>query len=58
MKAIQRDRSHGPAEEQEDIMRTLGYVAAIAMAAAGAGLGLLAVKSVPDARRYMAIRKM
>jgi hypothetical protein len=56
--AMQRDRGHGPAEEQEDIMRTLGYVAAIAMATAGAGLGLLAVKSVPDVRRYMAIRKM
>jgi hypothetical protein len=55
---MRRDRRHGPAAEQEDIMRTLGYLAAIAMAAAGAGLGLLAVKSVPDARRYMAIRKM
>ena len=40
------------------MMRVLGYIAAITLAAAGAGLGLLAVKSVPDARRYMAIRKM
>lgn len=39
-------------------MRTLGYVAVIAMSAAGAALGLLAVKSWPDVRRYMAIRKM
>ena len=39
-------------------MRTLGYVAAITMAAAGAALGLLAIKSVPDVRRYMAIRQM
>lgn len=39
-------------------MRTLRYVAAITMAAAGAALGLLAVKSVPDVRRYLAIRKM
>jgi hypothetical protein len=39
-------------------MRILGYLAAIAMAAAGAALGLLAVKSVPDVRRYLAIRKM
>jgi hypothetical protein len=36
-------------------MRTLGY---IALTAAGAALGLLAVKSVPDVRRYLAIRKM
>lgn len=51
-------RSHGPADEQEDIMRTLGYIAAITIAAAGAALGLLVVKSVPDMRRYVAIRQM
>lgn len=39
-------------------MRTLGYVAAVTMTAAGAVLGILAVKSVPDLRRYLAIRKM
>lgn len=39
-------------------MRTLGYIAAITMTAAGAALGLLAVKSAPDVRRYLAIRKM
>jgi hypothetical protein len=39
-------------------MRTLGYVAAVVLAAAGATLGVLAVKSVPDVRRYLAIRKM
>jgi hypothetical protein len=39
-------------------MRTLGYGAAITLAAAGAALGLLAAKSVPDVRRYLAIRKM
>jgi len=43
---------------RRDIMRTLGYVAVIAMAAAGAALGLLAVKSAPDLRRYVAIRNM
>jgi hypothetical protein len=48
----------GPAEEQENVMRTLGYVAAVVLAAAGATLGVLAVKSVPDVRRYLAIRKM
>jgi hypothetical protein len=39
-------------------MRTLGYVTAITMAAAGTALGLMAVRSLPEARRYMAIRKM
>jgi hypothetical protein len=39
-------------------MRTLGYVTAIAMAAAGTALGLVAVRSLPEARRYIAMRKM
>ena len=39
-------------------MRTLGYVTAITMAAAGTALGLVTVRSLPEARRYMAIRKM
>ena len=39
-------------------MRTLGYVTAITMAAAGAVLGVLALKSLPDARRYVAMRKL
>ena len=39
-------------------MRRLGYVTAVTMAAAGAAFGVLAVKSVPDARRYLAMRKM
>ena len=39
-------------------MRTLGYVTAITMAAAGAALGLVAVRSLPEARRYVAMRKM
>jgi len=40
------------------VMRTLGYITAITMAAAGAALGVLAVKSLPDVRRYEAMRKM
>jgi Family of unknown function (DUF6893) len=40
------------------MMRTLGYVAAITMAAAGAALGLVAVRSLPEVRRYIAMRKM
>jgi hypothetical protein len=48
----------GPAEEQEIVMRTLGYVTAITMAAAGMALGLLAVRSLPEVRRYIAMRKM
>jgi hypothetical protein len=51
-------RCRGPAEEQEKVMRTLGYVTAITMAAAGTALGLVAVRSLPELRRYMAIRKM
>jgi hypothetical protein len=51
-------RCRGPAEEQEKVMRTLGYVAAITMAAAGAALGLMAVRSLPEVRRYIAMRKM
>ena len=39
-------------------MRTLGYVTAITMAAAGVALGVLAVKSLPDVRRYVAMTKM
>jgi hypothetical protein len=39
-------------------MRTLGYITAITMAAGAAALGLVAVRSLPDARRYVAMRKM
>jgi hypothetical protein len=47
-----------PPKIRRKVMRALGYVAAVTMAAAGAALGVLAVKSLPDARRYLAIRKM
>jgi hypothetical protein len=47
-----------PLTSRRNVMRTLGYVAAVAMSAAGAALGVLAVKSLPDVRRYLAIRKM
>jgi hypothetical protein len=39
-------------------MRTLGYVVVITMAAAGTALGLVAVRSLPEVRRYIAMRKM
>jgi hypothetical protein len=39
-------------------MRTLGYLTAVTMAAAAAALGLLAVMSLPDMRKYLKIRKM
>ena len=39
-------------------MRTFGYIAAITMAAAGTALGLVAVRSLPEVRRYVAMRKM
>jgi uncharacterized protein DUF6893 len=48
----------GPAEEQEKVMRTLGYITAITMAAGGTALGLVALRSLPEVRRYVAIRKM
>jgi hypothetical protein len=48
----------GPPQEQEKVMRTLGYVTALTMAAAGMALGLVAVRSLPDVRRYVAMRKM
>jgi len=51
-------RCRGPAEEQEKVMWVLGYVTAITMAAAGMALGLVAVRSLPEARRYIAMRKM
>jgi hypothetical protein len=44
--------------EQESVMRTLGYVVAITAAAAGAALVVLAVKSLPDVRRYVAMTRM
>jgi hypothetical protein len=40
------------------VMRALGYVTAITMAAAGTALGLVAVRSLPEARRYIAMRRM
>jgi hypothetical protein len=39
-------------------MRALGYITAITMAAAGTALGVMAVRSFPDLRRYGAMRKM
>jgi len=40
------------------MMQKLGYVTAITVAAAGAALGVMAVRSLPDARRYVAMKKM
>jgi Family of unknown function (DUF6893) len=39
-------------------MRILGYVTTVTMVTATAGLGVLMVKSAPDVRRYLAMRKM
>lgn len=39
-------------------MRALGYIAVIEMVAAAAVLGVLVVKGLPDARRYIEMRKM
>jgi hypothetical protein len=40
------------------MMRTPGYATAITMAASGAAVGLVAVRSLPEVRRYIAMRKM
>jgi hypothetical protein len=40
------------------MMQKLGYVTAITMAAGGAALGVMAVRSLPDVRRYVAMKKM
>ena len=40
------------------MIRTLGYVTAIALAAAGTTLAFQMVRSLPELRRYLAIRKM
>jgi hypothetical protein len=45
-------------KNRRKVMQKLGYVTAITMAAAGAALGVMAVRSLPDARRYMAMKKM
>jgi hypothetical protein len=47
-----------PRNSRRKMMRTLGYVTTIALAAAAVALGLVAVKSLPDMRRYLEIRKM
>ena len=39
-------------------MRALGYATAFTMTAAGTAFGVLAVRSLPDMRRYLAMRKM
>jgi hypothetical protein len=47
-----------PRISRRKVMRTIGYVTAITAAAAAAALGLVAVKSLPDVRRYLTMRKM
>jgi hypothetical protein len=48
----------GPPKSRRNMMRALGYVTAITMAVAGTALGVMAVRALPDARRYVAMRKM
>ena len=43
---------------QEDMMRAFGYVTAITLAVAGIVLGVMAVKALPETRRYLAMRKI
>jgi hypothetical protein len=39
-------------------MQTLGYVTAVTLAAAAAAIGVIAAMSLPDARRYVKIKRM
>jgi len=39
-------------------MRALGYFTAITLTVAGIALGILAVKALPEMRRYLAMRKI
>ena len=50
-------RYRGPAESRRN-HAALGYATAITMTAAGTTFGVLVVKSLPDMRRYLAMRKM
>jgi uncharacterized protein DUF6893 len=58
----ERHQRRGPLSrtrrEQKEIMRAPGYATAITMAVAGTALGVLAVKALPDMRRYVAMRKI
>jgi hypothetical protein len=47
-----------PTESRRKMMRALGYATAITLAAAGTALGVLAVKALPEMRRYVAMRRM
>jgi hypothetical protein len=47
-----------PPQRRRKMMHALGYVAAITLAVAGIALGVLAVKSLPETRRYLAMRKI
>ena len=55
---MSRAAAADPRKSRRKMMRTLGYVTTIALAAAAAALGLVAVKALPEVRRYLAIRKM
>ena len=48
----------GPVKGRRGVMRTLGYVTSITIAVGAAAIGLLAIKSLPDVRRYLRMRKM
>jgi len=47
-----------PPEIRRKMMRALGYVTVITLTVAGIALGVLAVKALPETRRYLAMRKI
>ena len=55
---MSRAAAADPRMSRRKMMRTIGYVTTVTMAATAAALGLVAVKSLPDMRRYLTMRKM
>jgi len=47
-----------PPQIRRKMMRALGYVTAITLTVAGIALGVLAVKALPEMRRYLAMRRI
>lgn len=45
-------------QSRRKMMRALGYVTVITLAVAGIVLGVMAVKALPETRRYLAMRKI
>ena len=56
--SMSRAAVEDPRINRRKVMRTIGFVTTITAAAATAALGVVAVKSLPDVRRYLTMKKM